>query len=307
MRNEDLILWKDGADTYCATVMGDGGEIFGVQLLAQPHGYEVLMGILNFDIDPPKFLALQQGATLNFVSFGALEAADRAFAKSMGHTGKSRFAAPEFRALDPARAPWFPDESRAALLARFLDDFNQCFDQALQHRPELVAQGDQRLCFWRDADSQVRAELVDEPEYVPPVEPLPELDQATVEQILRAKYPIVPKVELTVGPTIIPVGARGTRPYFPKVVMLCEPLRGMVLLTQLEEPWTPLGRLLQNSIVLLAERTNVIPGEVRVADEEHARLLQPICAALKIRVKLVDELPAVEAALDAVLDHLSGM
>ena len=116
----------------------------------------------------------------------------------------------------------------------------------------------------------------------------------------------VPLEDMSPDLPLAVISSEDGRPGFPRFVLACETRSGLALAQELslESPVASLvGRTLHGAI----EAARTVPAEIHVADPETEAAVAATCRAAKIRLRLKDDLPAVDQALDHVFGQLERL
>ncbi len=301
LMNEDLIGIEDpttGLVGY-GSVLGNGGEEFGLTLFLGGEGFAGYRHMFTTDIDaePLEITARQRALTLMFVDREVLRARDREVIKSLGLHFRGRGAWPWLFSQQPGYVPWYLDAQEAAFLELALR-------QAMEVAPH-VRSGELRLTWgldgrpvlvrclrngtWVDEWRQPEAWSEASPEQAVDANRLAPLKQAK----RRGREAWI--ADLFLLPT--PIGDRGARPHYPKALLVAEE-RGFVLTVHLFEPGATAAAQ-QAELLKLFEQVPQLPREIVVVREDAERLIRPIAEPLGIAVQ-----PADVPELDALKEEL---
>jgi hypothetical protein len=290
------------------SVMGLLGEHYAVSLYLGPEG---LYAFWDFEevghlVYPDALLELPQ-LQASFEDRNELDARDRKVIKELGLRFRGRKAWPKFRSYRPGLFPWFLEAGEVRFLAEAL---NQLLDVAPRFRedPSLLALDDESYLVRvaRREDGIWEDRILDVPPPQPSTIPI-EMDLETLERLKR-----LPRsnhefeMDLFMFPA--PVGKRGTRPFFPYMILTVEARSGMVLGTELLQP-TPSLQAMWGSVPLKVAQQlaalEVVPKEIRVGSELLFELLQPLAGALRFKLEHSPFLPSLHLARESLLEHLT--
>src|SRR5699024_7013430 len=100
---------------YCS-VLGGGGEVFGLAVYIGDEGYTALMGSLS-DMPPNfDFIVSQRSLLLSFEDREDLEKDDYRLVKSYDIPFRGRKSWPSFTSYKPGFYPWLMDDEEARLM-----------------------------------------------------------------------------------------------------------------------------------------------------------------------------------------------
>ena len=323
--------WKDLADSdwfgiedpedgkvSVVSVLGQGGEVFAVQLYLPEEG----IGFWNHflargEVDPGMMLCNLRMLECEFLDPGEAEREDREFAAAHGAAPgkKGERALPVFQSHLPRYAPWFLDEGEAARLApalalalRFhaecLDDLGSYYGETLPHRlPEIPLY---RLKKGGDPRKAGDWELGRAPF---PLAEDPPLSEVPPDDLFTARLSGMPlkdgaawEVALIYAPA--PVQEKeGERPYYPLIALCVDPASEVPPDPVVAHPDECRATLHRQALSRRAEAVGFLPAEVHVATPPAAHYLASLREDLGIRVVLREEegLPALQEAAGQIV------
>ena len=100
------------------------------------------------------------------------------------------------------------------------------------------------------------------------------------------------------------IGLRSERPHFPLCFLAVETKLGLVLDTNLTEPWLTFSEK-QGEVIQILRKAKQLPREIRVKSDKVRRIVEPITSILGIKLQ-VASLPMLEQAKASLDEHLSG-
>jgi hypothetical protein len=257
---------------------------------------------------PERLLEIPQ-LQVSFEDRRMLQPPDREIVKRLGLTFRGPNAWPLFRSFRPACAPWFLEDAEIDLLAVVLE---QTLDVAprQRERPSLLRDnGEDRWLVrirrpggaWDD-----RVEHIPEP----PPPPIPVVMDVALLDTLERLAPSQATYELDVFMYPTPVQETpDERPRFPYLAMLADSASGMLFAADLlrvhgsiPAMWAAVPQAFGRAL----QRAGHRPAELRVRSDVLYQVLQALSSELRIRLRLVEELPAVDAAREALVEDLTG-
>jgi len=239
------------------------------------------------------------------VSFGeraVLDARDHAVIRSLGLRFRGRTAWPWLRSQRPGYAPWYLEGDECRLLELALiqgaDVSKRVRDGTLQLTTGLDESPMLTRCYRADQwiDEWRKPEALD----VAPDEPGP-VDEVRLRRLQTSRSRKIGAWQLDLAFLPTPIGTTGERPYYPRLLLALAD-SGLIVGTQMLEPWSSAAEL-QEAMLTLLEEAEHLPGDILVSRDEVLRLIAPLAKALKIRVHLT-ELPELEEVRESLLDYL---
>ena len=96
----------------------------------------------------------------------------------------------------------------------------------------------------------------------------------------------------------------GETPHFPICFLAVETKLGLVLDTNLTEPWLTFSEK-QGEVIQILRKAKQLPREIRVKSDKVRRIVEPITSILGIKLR-VTSLPMLEQARGSLYEHFSG-
>ncbi len=299
MSDSDLFGVQDpqsGEIGYCC-IMGELGEVFALALYLGSEGLEAYLKIQSsqIDVDNPDLLHIQRCLMASWEDRESLEKADLQTIRDLGLRFRGRNAWPRFRSFLPGYVPWFLTKQEARFLTVALQ---QATGVALRFRKDagiLNPPGNNLVLVripgskgknagWKDAWLEPPPQKRDDP--VGPV------DEIRVQRI--KKNITIRKGTWEIDFFYFPVPVQeGGRPYFPPTGIIMEHSRGLALHSWLASPWSFFPEFLE-SLLSFIEEMGILPKRILVSKPETVKILWLITSALKIDLKMVEVLEAVD-------------
>jgi hypothetical protein len=257
-------------------------------------------------IDPLELFQIPQ-LQASFEDRDFLETEDRAVIKQLGLKFRGRNAWPLFRDYRPGFAPWFIDSAGAQFLIYAMEQLLEVAPRA-QKNPNWLDQGDieryvvrvrHKQKGWVDQVKRIRPPKAD------PIDVMMDFDLLEAAKNLpRSQQPV--ETDCFLIPAQI--GEKGTRPYYPYLLLLVNAQDGLIVNLELLEPHPSVEAMWGTVPLTLLQRlagTGFIPQEIRVRSPLLAALLQGVAQTLKIRVQPAPVLPALDEARSGLEGFLS--
>jgi len=298
---------SDSGQRWYCTVMGQLGQVYGLQAFRGEAGFALFDDIQHDRVDPGGFLSRQDLFTVEFVRRVELTPLDRAIAALSPVAIPAGQRVPQFSVSRPRQLRWYPnaaelDEINDGLMAALL-----FFEWLAQHKDvdPWAKSREMPLVVMTDPDLEVR-QIPFPAVGAPPADPPVKLDERTVNQILTtfASRKPGPAIEVDAFLFRAPVGGDG-RPYFPWAALACDAKSGMVFAPVMGELKETRATTMAQCLLDALRSSPFRPMGICVADEASRAILTPIAQVLDLPVSLT-KIPAVleaRAALEASLGH----
>lgn len=297
------------------SIMGMAEEHFAVTVY---QGAEGLYGFWDLEsgevmANPQRLLEIPQ-VQVSFENREQLDKQDRDMIKKLGLKFRGAHAWPLFRSYRAGFLPWFVTAEEARFLTHALD---QTLDVAprVKDNPDLLyvedddddesylvrvprQQGD-RL----DWEDQIMRVPPPEPERVPVVLDIEVIGQ--LKQLPQRNLEL--EVDLLSMPT--PVGEKGERPFLPYLLLLADARSGMIVgfdMMKVEDSLAGMHGQVPMKLAHWLAQASVVPREIRVRSELLFELLNPLAKTLNIKVRQSDDLPSIDAAMDAMFSMMGA-
>lgn len=302
-------------ETGFVSTMGMMGEHLSISVYL---GAEGLYGFWDFqeaglEAEPLALFEISQ-LQVSFENRDGLEKQDRDVIKKLGLKFRGAQNYPLFRSIRPGFMPWFITSEEARFLIYAIE---QTLDVAprVRENPNILFAGDGddevylvRVAETKNGKTDWRDEMreippPDEKEFIIPV------SQALIDELKAFPQPkdFILEMDLFYAPT--PIGEKGKRPYFPKMLMLADSRSGIILGFQLIQPkedelenYTETGRHIFESL----QKLNARPREILVASDLLFDLLKGVNQQFSVKLRQTGDLQAIEAAKEEMFGFLGG-
>ena len=292
---------------YCC-IMGRAGEHFALAVFLGSEGLEGYLKIRSEETSlfPMDVILLQKCLMASFEDRRFLQKRDLQVIKTLGLKFRGRKSWPLFRSYLPGYHPWYLNSEEAKYLTVAL---RQAINVSLRFKdnPELftplmenqylvrVSEKEKVGLRWRDKwlkPLPLKKEI--------PIEPV---DADRVEYIERMNllHRGIWEVDFFFFPEAVQDGEE--RPYHPYVILLVDHDSGLILNCHLAKPNEYVSDF-PKQFLRSIEGIGTMPREILVKKEEVAKLLEPTASRLRIKLRNVKRLTALEEALDGMLDLL---
>lgn len=300
---------ETGQIGYC-TVMGNGGEMYGLAVYLGTEGLDNLFNLLQGNnVEDPVFT--QHCLLLSFENRDELSSEEYKQLKALGFSYRGRNAWPTFHRYEPG---FVPGPVREAKDLRF---FATCVEQAIevassvQSDPDQLFHSDQQLFLTRvperSSDGQAWNWSDQWVEPVPLVVEEEPAQAARIDEIKLARLrrlPCPPESFWEFGLFYLhtAVGNKG-RPYFPQILIISEPASGMIIHSAVAEKKRSSEQCIEELVDLLLQR-EYKPSRLILTLPNIAQVLLPLLTSIDIDVYTADRLPMVEDVLQELNQFL---
>lgn len=312
MADCDLVGLTDSRteEPRLASVLGNGGEVFGAVFYRRAAGLHWILNTLN-SLEFCTDLDVMEGMDclkVELVPKRYMLKEDLALLKTLNFkpAGKGQ-GWPQFQSTVPGWMPWFIDQTEAEQLLTDLPRLTK-FHELFRRNPDLYKNHlagkipmlpnpmpDRPLV---EADLEWRSFLS-----IPtPHEPFRASDQQ-LTQLKSLKRES--KVSCEYGCKIMPGSVlENGRPCFGRVSLLVEHQRGFVLGYELSLGTAPLSESAGQGLLTMLMKNGFLPGKLMIDDLRLEPILQPFCDALQIKLLLAYDLDFLTEATDSLSEFM---
>ena len=302
-----------GRDYRLANVLGNAEEVFAA-VIYQRTGIGWLLKVLEDDFDPEDLNAAE-GMDCLKLEFGLkreLVKEDLAVLKAAGFKPAGKGCCwPQFRSTTPGWHPWHINQAEAELLLQDLPRliaFCRLFEkhpamyegrssadlpflpEKLPDRPLTLADLDWRPCL-----------RLPEPPLSPFIATKEDLDR--LQRLPRsAGLALEFDSALAPGASLIEDG----RPCFGRMALLVESRVGIVMGAEVTPGGVAPGISTGEAFVSLLLKSPQLPSKLMIRNPRWGPVLEGVCGALGIEIRVAKKLPALEAALSDLQRFMAG-
>jgi hypothetical protein len=268
--------------------------------------------MINAEFDnPAAILGTQNNVSVEFVRRKELTIPDRELLAALGHPLGRGTASPQFRATRPGYHPWYVTEPEARLLLECLWGVTAVADHLKKNGAPLWDEdGVYPLVELLDGNAeQARPYRIRLTRPAEPPETLPEmpvLDAARISRILSKGPPMKGAVELDHFYTGARIGEPNERKSSLRMALAVDSESAIVYPPRIEAPSANTGAMLVDVLLRAIEATGAVPVTVHVRNREYKTLLGPLAKELGTRLKVSQDLRALDFAKMNVLEAIGG-
>ena len=294
MANEDLFAVENpynGEVGYCS-VLGIGGEEFGLGIFLGDKGLQYYARLMSEDTEPEELdeKIMVPLLTMLFMDREELHKEDREVVRSLGLSFRGRNAWPLFRSQKPGYVPWLVEKDEVLFLTIAIQQALVVAGQVFKYELRLLKYGTSdsvyTRCFrggswrgeWRKLKIPNQAATI-------VAEPVGPLNEATLQLLCRRSRERSGCWELDIFVLPVPVRDASGRPYFPLGTLAVTHDLGIIVDSNLAQPWLTLAER-QNRVIQILEKTDQLPQEIWVKSRRIKEIMKPIVDALGIRLRV---------------------
>jgi hypothetical protein len=314
MYDSDVVGLIDPAtgETRIATVLGNAGEVFGAVFYRRAAGLRWILQMLNDTPDLEDFNTADgmDCLKLEFVPKRELEKEDMAMLKAAGFKPAGKGSVwPQFRSAVPGWLPWHINQAEAVQLLADLPRLT-AFCKMFEEHPELFDRSDDDEIPFLPAVMPDRAlspkDLDWRPLLPPPVSGLDSFQPAAAQLEKLRALKRAPGTAFEFDSSLLPGGSflENGRPCFGRFSLLVEQKRGLVLGMDVQSGALTPGEAAGRGLVESLLKAGILPEKVFIGGSRLQPVLQPLCDALQIQLWPVSSLPALEAAVASLSQHM---
>ncbi|WP_058303129.1 DUF7309 domain-containing protein [Gorillibacterium timonense] len=296
------------------SILGSGGEAFGMSIYLGTEGLTVLMDMLNGEVDEEP-LFTQHCLLMALNDREDLYPEERRKIKDLGLTFRGKNAWPAFLYYEPGYVPspeltgeqtefltlalnqvmLFAEEFRDKADDLFHDDPTQIM---VRHR--IATSGDATSAEWKNEWRSLPASSGEQPEETFGFR-VDELRLARMKKAITNREAVW-EVDCSYIPVPLQEGERGI---FPKMLMLVDQASGQILKVALSNKWNIAQEAIEGLLEVI-DKLQIIPSRMEALTEEAYTYIGPVMSYFDIEAYLSMELPALEEARDSMMAGLTA-
>jgi hypothetical protein len=314
MYDSDVVGLIDPAtgETRIAAVLGNAGEVFAAVFYRHAAG---LRWILQMRSDMPDLEDFNNVdgidcLKLELVPKRELWKEDLAMLKAAGFKPAGKGSVwPQFRSADPGWLPWHINQIEAG---QFLADLPRltAFSRLFEQYPGIFDNCDPGEIPFLPAVMPARPltpkDLDWRPLLPPPVSGLDSFQPAADQLEKLRAFKRAPGMACEFDSSLLPGGSilENGRPCFGRFSLLVEQKRGLVLGMDVQSGALTPGEAAGRGLVESLLKAGHLPEKVFIGGSRLRPVLQPLCDALQIQLRPASSLPALEAAVASLSQHM---
>jgi len=302
---------ETGEICYCC-IMGNLGGYFGIGAYLGSEGLNGILKLLSGEVDPedPDNKYIQKCLMASFEDRDILLKEDRNVIKELGLKFRGRNEWPLFRNHTPGFFPWFINDKECRFLTHILGQAIHVSLMCRDDGKEILYHKDP-LTFLTRVPELKNGEIEWHDEYIQ-VEPFtlkyPSFymnDEVRIKRLqLLGKRKSSPwEIDTFFSPGPV---KDDYRPYYPKIFMIIEQARGIILSCDMVKDIKKEGYKFIENFVNTIECLKMFPSRIYVKREETYYLLEDICKQLGINMEMTDELIRLQSARNDMTNFFNG-
>ena len=290
MQNGDLFAVENpfGGETGYCSVLGNGGQEFGLLLFLGAKGYNTYQRLI---MDESATMSLESSLntcalSLLFVARNELEEPDINVIRSLGLSFRGKNAWPLFRSQRTGYLPWYLEKEEALFLTSALHQTINVGIRVRDNDLDLFAGSDSDLVLTRYFYEGQWLDEWRKPRRIE--ETVPASVTLDNERLGRLHDAVSRKsgsweLDVFIFPAAIDSGTG--RPYYPTCILAVERNHGLIIGTDFLGPDLLLKEK-QEAFIRLLEKATPIPQEIRVSNEDVRQLIEPVARELGISIHI---------------------
>jgi hypothetical protein len=284
------------------SVMGSLGEHLAIGVYLGSEGLDGFYEMHESDGDyVPELLLQIPQLQASFEDREALTREDKDVIKQLGLKFRGRQSWIQFRHYLPGYFPWLITRVEARFLKHVLE---QVLDVTPRYKtnPELLDPFNDERYLVR-VPKQEGNELVWSDEYLRPAPIIEHQIKSPLDEVSITATRALPRnrqrVEVDFFMMMTPTREKGKPPVLPYAFLMVDARNGMINLVDLLQIETTMDDLRGSIPMRLVDdflEKGSVPAEINVGEEWLYQLLQPLAQQVGFKLRLTDELPALDAA-----------
>ncbi|HOJ52596.1 MAG TPA: hypothetical protein PLT64_08915 [Syntrophales bacterium] len=293
---------ETGEVGYCG-ILGGLGEVFAFVVYEGEAGLSGIIRLLEEEngVSPDMIFETQHVLMASFENREDLDKKDLNIIRQLGLKFRGKKCWPMFRHYKPGFVPWFIDSAQAKFLAL-------CLEQAIdvlpryQKDPSLLSEATADHHFvrirrkvsgketWTDNTLPAPPTRMERPPDVP-------VDDVSIARLQRQGKTMSGTWEIGYLYAPMPIQeTAGERPFFPRLMLVCETETGIILTFHMERDDTTPTRF-RDHLLEFFTVYNYLPSRMYANHPITATIIRPICRKLGIDFEYCRSLPTVEFAV----------
>ena len=287
--NGEIIALQIEDMTYFVSVMGAGGQEFGLMMYDEEEGYASLEAILSGKPLPEDFSYGMSALTVNYVDRDELDKHDYELTKECGFSFRGKKNWITFRTYDPGLAPDIPQfvdvELMKAIIVAMMNVTHKC--QNGWHYPPIMLNEFPAFRVEEDGAIEWVGILTVEKKNNQPIEiEINDIEIAQLKKKPKSSY----QFEFDLFYMPYPVSENGERPLYPVLYMVADRGIGQII-GQDMIPFPKTTHMQQSIFWTLLKELPMKPAKFYVT-KEMKQALQPVAKLVGVEL-VVSQLPMI--------------
>ncbi len=292
------VLIPETKEIHFVSIMGGGGQCFGLATYRGTHGLNFLLDLLSGELDlgdPFDVRLNQDGLLLEFTTKKFLDPDDLKLAKESSYKSADSKAWPLLRNLRPGYVPWYLDSNDMAALIAVLTATHSLLDIFDENPDCLMDAGDSKLpIFVQNQKTKSwkieywgKKKLHAHQQNTDLIPHLASVDELELQRARSLKIDPKFNIELHDFFSKEPVLEKD-RPFFPRICTLLEEASGFSLGVEILSPETNVSLFFRDTILRKIIELGKKPKTILVTKPEHVLGILVFEEALGIEMKISD-------------------
>jgi len=293
---------------HCS-VMGRGGEHFALGVYFGDEGVNKFWQLMdNADTLPiHQILNYQNCLMCSFEDREELNNDDRKQIKQLGLSFRGRNEWPKFRRFEPGYFPWFLNEKECVFLTVALRQVLIASHDILDGESKIdLEKGETILRVSEDQNGKTKWHSKQFRITIPTLsyDPVIITDDLLMHKIKKAgrSENLSLQADICYLPTPIQE-KKDDRPYYPRIFLLINTKSGLPMRCRMYESIHDDVQVSLNDLISFCMEKG-IPGEIQIRGKEMKALLDDFCIKAKIRLTVVEHLPAIDQLIEDMVDQM---
>ncbi len=293
------------------SVMGSIGEHYAISVYLGKKGF---YAFCDFHYSTPDMFSYQKLLEMpqlqaSFEDRDFLFADDRRLIKKIGLVFRGNQSWPMFRSFQPGFVPWFLNSDEVHFLQCALDQTLDVAPRVKKNRSILMPGKDENYLLRKPTKRD--NELVWQDSMLTVLPPPPQKIEFSINMLtiksLRDLVPSNISLEIDFFMLPEPVKEKGTRPFYPYILLMADADSGMIVGNQILQPFPTLESMwetIPSQVDTLLKKLELLPERIFVNSDLLYQLLLHLSEELDISVEFLEELPNLNQARASLLEFI---
>lgn len=281
---------------YCC-IMGNGGEVFGLNVYLGDKGLKSYLDTLYQTVPYEDIAFIQNCLALSYEDREMLDKSDLGIIKSLGMKFRGKKQWPQFRNYKPGYFPWYLERDEVKFMTVALEQAIDVSLRCLENKSLVEPEDEGKILvrvpykrngkvIWKDEYMDMEFDEEEESKDY-------EIDELALKRIKDSRPRFVGAWEADFFHAPAMVKDEG-RPYYPLMFVVADYETGMLLDMLMTSDFKGHVKEFREVFMKLIANNKGIPETVIVQRRTVFNALEPIVRRLGIRIRMVDELEAVQ-------------
>ncbi|UOQ84156.1 plasmid pRiA4b ORF-3 family protein [Gracilibacillus salinarum] len=305
-----IAIWIPSIKDYCyCSIMGAGGQHFGISTYVGEEGLKALCATLTQEMQPGYLTTIlyTRSIVLNLVNRDELDPEEYKVIKQADKKYRGKNQWPSFVSYKPAYHPWYIDKEEAMLLQELFPALWNVLQKAAKKKLTIPDQMDNWYALTLSKDGQwidTTINGIENYEQTKEIQPVSlTISEVELARMKRELPKDQSELEYGVVPFPEPVQMQAdSRPYIPFIVLSTDPeTKTAVYYNMLQMINTELA---QETFIKFVTQLGRIPSVIYMDDLARAVEVAPVTEKLGIEVALVEDTIVIHEVMGEMLEML---